>query len=87
MLGQSEEVSGDRVGELWLDAGYCSHGILHRALERDSNLLCPEGKVPAKGKMSDKRYTKDLFHYDEQSDGYRCPAGQWLKLEWTYQGK
>ena len=87
MLDQSEEVSGDQVEELLLDAGYCSHGILHQALERDINLLCPEGKVPGKGKESDKRYTKGQFYYDEQGDGYRCPAGQWLKLEWTYQGK
>ena len=51
MLHQSEAVSGEKVEELLLDAGYCSHGILQQALERDINLL--------------------------------CPAGQWLKLEWT----
>ena len=48
MLDQSEKVRGDRVEEPLLDAGYCSHGILHQALERDINLLCAEGKISDK---------------------------------------
>jgi len=86
MLDQSQAVSGDPVEELLLDAGYCSHDILKEALERDINLLCPEGKVPGEGKASNKQYTKGQFEYDEQRDSYYCPAGQRLELEWTYQG-
>lgn len=86
MLDQSEAVTGEKIEELMLDAGYCSHGIIGEAIKRDISLLCPEGRVLGQGKSSDKKYTKGQFQYDEQEDSYRCPAGEQLVLMSTYKG-
>jgi len=78
MLDQSESVSGQTTEALLLDAGYCCDAVIEEALERDINLLCPEGQIPGQGKASTKYYTKGCFDYDESTDSYRCPAGEVL---------
>ena len=86
MLDQSEAMTGEKIEELMLDAGYCSHAIIGEAIKRDISLLCPEGHVPGQGKSSDKKYTKGQFQYDEQEDSYRCPAGKQLLFISVYKG-
>jgi len=55
-------------------------------LKRDIGLLCPEGKVAGKIKLSDKYYTKGCFRYDEKTDGYWCPAGDLLTVISRWRG-
>lgn len=86
MLDQSEAICGTGVNELLLDAGYCSHGVIAEALERDISLLCPEGKILGEGKSSNKKYIKGQFNYDSQQDCYVCPANQRLGLMLSYKG-
>lgn len=79
MLDQSVRVTGSHASELLLDAGYFDDEVIEATLERDISLLCPEGQWPAKAK-EDGLYPKSAFHYDAQTDTYRCPAGQTLLL-------
>jgi hypothetical protein len=86
MLDQSEAITGAKIEELLLDAGYCCYSVIGETLERDISLLCPEGHVPGQGKSSDKKYTKGQFQYDDQQDSYRCPAGEQLLFVSAYKG-
>lgn len=86
MLDQSETITGAKTEELMLDAGYCCHSVISESLSRDISLLCPEGHVPGEGKSSQKKYAKGQFQYDEQQDSYRCPAGEQLRYQSSYQG-
>ncbi len=79
MLEQSTRVVGAKPEELLLDAGYFDDGVITAALKQDIGLLCPEGKSPGTLKES-TRYHKSAFEYNEQSDTYRCPAGQIMVL-------
>lgn len=77
MLDQSSKVTGEKVSELLLDAGYCNDEVIHLSLEQDISLLCPEGKRLGKPKKS-KKFHKGDFKYNEAEDVYECPAGQKL---------
>jgi hypothetical protein len=64
-----------------MDAGYHCGSILKDMADAEINTLCPEGK--AKGdddflKMHGKHFAKSAFVYKEETDRYRCPAGQLL---------
>ena len=85
MLEQSESVSGAAVEILLLDAGYFCDGILEQSIERDINLLCPEGRTPGQGKVSTRYYRKSPFD-DADQDIYRCSAGQSLLVLSRSQG-
>lgn len=75
MLEQSARVVGSKPEELLCDAGYFDDGVIAEAIKNDISLLCPESTTPGAIKKS-ALYHKGQFEYDEQSDTYRCPAGQ-----------
>ena len=77
MLDQNQRVTGAQTSEVLLDAGYFDNRVIAATLEREISLLCPDGKEPGQVKQG-KVYAKGQFLYDETSDTYRCPAGQFL---------
>ncbi len=89
MLTMTESVGGESVETLLLDAGYHTNGVINAAIERDINLLCPEGsfdKSQSLLKQSEKKFPKSSFAYDERTDSYRCPQGEQLQPRNRYQG-
>lgn len=77
MLDQHERTTGAQAKEVLLDAGYFDNGVIATTLEREISMLCPDGSEPGELKQG-KVYPKSWFKYDEQTDTYRCPAGQHL---------
>ncbi len=78
LLDQADRVGGG-TKTLLLDGGYAKGPVLNIAVERDLDLLSP----PSKTKKNDgetSQFTKQDFVYDDESDTYRCPAGQTLTL-------
>jgi len=78
LLDQSERVTGEVARDLLLDAGYCCDSVIETAIEREINLLCPEGKgvdKPRNGKV----FPKSQFRYNPLEDVYECPAGEFLR--------
>ena len=86
LVNQSTAVTGSVPGELLLDAGYFNDRVIDTALTHEISLLCPESQQPGKAKESEKYYPKSQFHYDEQDDSYRCPAGARLIPVSRYEG-
>lgn len=90
LISQSARTSGLPVRELMADAGYHSSGVMNLALEKDIDLLCPQGRTQDGSgsweKTSEKMYLKNRFRYDEREDVYVCPAGRRLEREHEYQG-
>ena len=76
MLEQAEETSGHRAETTLADAGYHSGANLEECARRGQQVVMPE----AQGRMLENPYHKDRFAYDEASDRYRCPEGQWLRF-------
>jgi transposase len=82
MVEQSERVTGEKVDELLLDAGYFSAVVVWLCYSADISLLCPQGSSrsgEAKPKESEKLLPKNRFRYDEESDEYICPKGERLR--------
>jgi len=77
MLDQHARVTGAQAKEILLDAGYFDNDVIAETLEREISMLCPDGKEPGEIKQG-KVYAKSQFKYDEDTDSYRCPAGQLL---------
>jgi hypothetical protein len=78
LLKQSQRVSGERVRDLLLDAGYHCDSVINTAIAEEINLLCPDGKSvnqPRSGKV----FPKSRFIYHSVDDVYECPAGEWLR--------
>lgn len=78
LLEQSQRVTGECTKDLMLDAGYCCDAVIEAALERDINLLCPEGKGAGKPRAG-KVFPKSQFRYNPLEDVYVCPAGEQLR--------
>lgn len=78
LLEQSQRVTGECATDLLLDAGYCCDSVIEAALERDINLLCPEGKGAGKPRAG-KVFPKSQFCYNPLEDVYVCPAGEPLR--------
>ena len=76
MLEQAEETSGVRAETTLADAGYHSGANLEECARRGQQVVMPE----AQGRVLESPYHKDRFAYDEASDRYRCPEGQWLRF-------
>lgn len=79
MLDQNARITGSQAQEVLLDAGYFHDEVIAATLERDSSLLCPAGKWPPSHGQGTGKFHKSDFQYDEQTDTYRCPAGQVLR--------
>lgn len=78
MLDLSKRVLGEDPEALMLDAGYFCNAVIKQAIERDLDLLCPEGKRAGKAPQSSRYYLKSQFRYRADEDMYLCPAGQKL---------
>ena len=78
LLKQSQRVTGVLAKDLLLDAGYCCDSVIEAALERDINLLCPEGKGAGKPRAGNV-FSKGQFRYIPLDDVYECPAGEQLR--------
>ena len=86
LLDQAEKVAPGELQRLMLDAGYYSGAVAELALNRDLDLLCPQGKNPKtsgskKGKKK-QYFPKERFEYDAEEDVYRCPANKILRPLW-----
>ena len=90
LIEQTERTAEQRVEETLEDAGYHCNSVLSYALERDINLLCPQGRTDGGDesweKSSDKIFLKNKFRFDEQHDVYICPALQRLERDHEYKG-
>ena len=76
MLEKAEETSGVRAETTLADAGYHSGSNLEECARKGQKVVMPE----AQGRALESLYHKDRFAYDEASDRYRCPEGQWLRF-------
>ena len=88
MLDMAERIGEEKVSELMLDAGYFNKLILELCIDRDINLLCPEGRSLGEGEWikDTERYPKSAFTYHEDTDTYVCPQGQVLTIIDKYAG-
>ena len=87
MLEQHKRITGQMPETLMLDAGYFCDASILLALEKEINLLCPEGKARGSWKkVSSKKFPKGKFTYESTSDTYLCPAGKRLTLFETSKG-
>jgi hypothetical protein len=78
MLDQSTRILAQQADELLLDAGYFDDDVIACTLDRDISLLCPSGQWPESPPKEGALFHKSQFHYDPDSDTYRCPVGQTL---------
>ena len=76
MLQKAEETTGVRSEMTLADAGYHSGSNLEECALRDQQVVMPEAQRRALGHP----YHKDRFTYDEETDSYICPKGQWLRF-------
>jgi transposase len=72
LLEQAEATTGQATVTL-ADAGYHSGANLAACAERGQQVVMPEPRP-----HGDATYHKDQFHYDHDSDTFRCPQGQTL---------
>ncbi len=79
MLEKAEETAGVRAETTLADAGYHSGSNLEECGRRGQQVVMPE----AQDRALESPYHKDRFAYDEASDRYRCPEGQWLRFTGT----
>lgn len=76
MLEQATENTGKQADRSLADAGFHSGANLDTCEKREQVIVMPESQERA----LDQPYHKDKFSYDTDTDSYRCPRGQTLKL-------
>lgn len=85
MLRGFESGLGRNLKHLMLDASFLTQDLLEFGLVREWDLLIPSGRAGREEwERQPRQGVKDLktsFTYDQDSDGYHCPAGQTLYLE------
>jgi len=88
MLDMAQRIGEEKVAELLLDAGYFNNDILEQCIDRDINVLCPEGRSLGEGEWTKDsgRYPKSAFTYHEDTDTYICPQCQTLSVIDRYAG-
>jgi len=82
MMEDVKKLSGQMPRQGMFDAGYHGQEVIDVAMENNMDLLCPAGRTNNNGsekKSTSKHFPKSKFVYDDQSDLYRCPAGEVLK--------
>jgi hypothetical protein len=84
LLDQHAEIFGQQPPTLLVDAGFNSGPLLGELAERGIDVLCPSGKAMGRDDWNKKGnkglFAKHLFRFDDERDGYQCPAGQWLSF-------
>jgi transposase len=81
MLSQTERIGDRPVQQARYDAGYFCEAMIALGLEKNLDLLIPEGKANTAEdfeKRSSKQFAKSRFVYESEHDRYRCPAGKYL---------
>jgi len=81
MLDQAERIGKTRVEQVRFDAGYFCDETLTLAVQRDLDVLIPEGKANGNDdweKQSEKQFPRSRFIYEPEPDRYRCPTGEFL---------
>lgn len=89
LVNMAERVGGQKVSELLLDSGYFDHGVIGACVERDINLLCPEGKSLGEDEWAKRPSAylgKSEFVYKEDRDVYLCPQGHAMRVVDRYKG-
>ena len=76
MIDKAEETTGEKAGLTLADAGYHSGKALDECERRQRVVAMPENQR----KALKNPYHKSHFSYDEDSDAYECPEGQWLRF-------
>lgn len=74
MSSQAKAVLGVASVEVLADGGYYSAAQLALCVKEQITPYVPEPKLT----LQRNRYSPAVFRYDEQTDCYRCPAGQVL---------
>jgi len=91
MLEQAKKIGdGKNPQQAMFDAGYFADTVINEGLERDIDLLVPEGRSDQADrsfkKKSTKQFPKSSFEYNEITDTYNCPAGKELTAGRHYKG-
>ncbi len=76
MLEQAKENTGQAAGHSLADGGFHSGSNVAACEKREQIIVMPESQ----GRALNQPYHKDHFSYDANTDSYRCPCGQALKL-------
>jgi transposase len=77
MLGQAEEMVGEKAEVNLADGGYYSGENLSAVAQRGWRVLMPE--VQSRSQLRDQ-YHRDNFEYDAETDSYLCPYGETLRF-------
>jgi transposase len=79
LLEQHKETLGEEPTRVLADAGYCAIAVLALAIEKQIDLLCPEGQGGSRRDLNrNGQFQKHLFVFQPDDEAYRCPAGQTL---------
>jgi transposase len=75
MVEQTKENISDKAGKYLADGGYYTRSNLKYAVEEGLDIYIP----PTNGRQkSEDKYSREDFIYDNQIDGFHCPAGEIL---------
>ena len=82
LYDQHREVFGCEAPTSLFDGNYLCREVLEESVERGIDVLCAAGSArkSATKKSKKKLHDKRDFHYSEERDAYRCPAGHWLEV-------
>jgi transposase len=80
MLKQHQAIFDAPPTRLLLDGGYPSLALFRQLYELELDVLAPSGATRGRWERRGRygRFAKSAFHYQPQSDRYRCPAGREL---------
>jgi hypothetical protein len=83
MLDQAQKLCDSTIERGLIDAGYFNSNMFNEFINRDLDVMCPEGKATQNdnwNKKSSKYFHKNQFEYDEKTNTYKCPNGKHLEL-------
>ena len=91
LLEAHSGLTGHDLKRVMMDSGFLTKEILCLGMAKEVDLLIPSG-CAERGEWerqagSGKNFVKNAFHYDEDTDTYRCPAGQSLWPEKAFTDK
>ena len=84
LLDQHEAVMGGAPKTLLADSAYSAIAILVVAVERNIDILAPEGRAVDKAthaRSTNSVFPKRLFVYDDATNTFQCPAKKTLTVE------
>jgi transposase len=82
MLEQSQRICDSTIKRGLVDGNYFNQKTFNEFVNRDIDVLCPEGKSGGSGewvKKSNKQIPKNQFIYNEKNNTYECPEGKVLQ--------